>query len=47
MYYPDGQSPPAEIIQRWLEIVYGCFDKPTAKDEKPCIAIHCVAGLGR
>ncbi len=47
MYYPDGQSPPPEIINRWLEIVFGCFDKPTAKDEKPCIAIHCVAGLGR
>lgn len=47
MYYPDGQSPPPEVIQRWLEVVFGCFDKPTAREEKPCIAIHCVAGLGR
>lgn len=46
MYYPDGQSPPPEIISRWLEIVSRTFDKKS-KDEKPCIAIHCVAGLGR
>jgi protein tyrosine phosphatase type 4A len=46
MYYPDGQSPPPEIISRWLTVVYDTFDK-AGKDEKPCIAIHCVAGLGR
>jgi protein tyrosine phosphatase type 4A len=46
MYYPDGQSPPPDIISRWLELVYSTFDK-AGKDEKPCIAIHCVAGLGR
>ena len=47
MYYPDGQSPPPDVIARWLELVSGTFDKKTSKDEKPCIAIHCVAGLGR
>lgn len=46
MYYPDGQSPPADIIERWLELVANTFDKKS-KDDKPCIAIHCVAGLGR
>lgn len=46
MYYPDGQSPPQDVIDRWLELVTGTFDKKN-KEEKPCIAIHCVAGLGR
>ncbi len=46
MYYPDGQSPPQDVIDRWLELVTSTFDKKN-KDDKPCIAIHCVAGLGR
>ncbi len=46
MYYPDGQSPPQDIINRWLELVSQTFDR-RSKDESPCIAIHCVAGLGR
>ncbi len=47
MYYPDGQSPPPDVIARWLELVFATFDSKAARDEKPCIAIHCVAGLGR
>ncbi len=46
MYYPDGQSPPQDVIDRWLTLVTATFDKKN-KDDKPCIAIHCVAGLGR
>jgi protein tyrosine phosphatase type 4A len=46
MYYPDGQSPPQDVIDRWLELVYSTFDKKN-KEDKPCVAIHCVAGLGR
>lgn len=44
MYYPDGQSPPPDIIERWIALITSTFDKAT---DKPCIAIHCVAGLGR
>jgi len=47
MFYEDGQSPPPEVISRWLELVSRTFDATGAKDAKPCIAVHCVAGLGR
>lgn len=47
MYYPDGHSPPPDVIERWLALLTERFDAPSAKEEKPCIAIHCVAGLGR
>ena len=47
MYYPDGQSPPPEVIERWIALITSTFDVPKVKDEKPCIALHCVAGLGR
>jgi protein-tyrosine phosphatase len=46
MYYPDGHSPPPEIIAKWLTVLAETFDNK-GPDETPCIAIHCVAGLGR
>lgn len=42
----DGASPPQEVIAEWLEIVFKTFDDPNVT-VKPCIAVHCVAGLGR
>jgi protein-tyrosine phosphatase len=45
MNYPVGSSPPLEIIQRWVQLLVETFDKRA--EEHPCIAIHCVAGLGR
>jgi len=36
--FPDGESPPKEIIEPWLDL---CFSSETT------VAIHCVAGLGR
>jgi len=49
MEYPDGQSPPREIIDAWSKVVDHTFYTNTAEDHKtrPCIAVHCVAGLGR
>lgn len=47
MFYEDGQSPPPEVLTRWLDLVGRTFDAAGARDAKPCIAIHCVAGLGR
>lgn len=32
---------------KWIKLVTERFDNLTAGDEKPCIALHCVAGLGR
>lgn len=45
MGFPDGAPPPEEVVEKCLAVT----DELTAKDGKPapCIAIHCVAGLGR
>lgn len=41
--FPDGSPPPAEIKEKWLQLV-----KTRFKEEPGCcIAVHCVAGLGR
>eukprot|EP00823_Brevimastigomonas_motovehiculus_P001987 TRINITY_DN128_c0_g2_i1.p1 TRINITY_DN128_c0_g2~~TRINITY_DN128_c0_g2_i1.p1 ORF type:complete len:229 (-),score=48.10 TRINITY_DN128_c0_g2_i1:584-1270(-) len=41
--YPDGESPPDSVISQWLSLV----DKELGTEEKKCISVHCVAGLGR
>lgn len=63
--YPDGHSPPQEILDKWLKLVDERFMKSApssttdsvpashsgslaaVSDCPPCIAVHCVAGLGR
>lgn len=49
MFFDDGASPPADIITRWRTLIHSTFDNHDIKADpnKPCIAIHCVAGLGR
>ena len=47
MYYPDGHSPPQELISIWLTLLESTFAMGKTKEDKPCIALHCVAGLGR
>eukprot|EP00536_Pseudo-nitzschia_multiseries_P013412 jgi/Psemu1/309952/fgenesh1_kg.572_\ len=50
MEYPDGHSPPREVIDKWLKVVDKVFYDSSAEDHertRPCIAVHCVAGLGR
>uniref|UniRef100_A0A6S8K9F4 protein-tyrosine-phosphatase n=1 Tax=Amphora coffeiformis TaxID=265554 RepID=A0A6S8K9F4_9STRA len=47
MEYKDGTSPKEELIHRWLELVDKTFYSGAASDPPPCIAVHCVAGLGR
>lgn len=39
--FQDGQSPPDEVIKKWLKVV------EKAKGQAGCVAVHCVAGLGR
>eukprot|EP00053_Salpingoeca_punica_P009715 m.87388 g.87388 ORF g.87388 m.87388 type:complete len:166 (+) comp15127_c0_seq2:547-1044(+) len=41
--FVDGDPPPQEIITKWLDLT----DHTFAREGKPCIAVHCVAGLGR
>lgn len=31
----------------WIKLVSERFDNLRPTDDKPCIALHCVAGLGR
>lgn len=51
MEYADGHSPPNEVIDAWLKLVDKTFysnPSPGAESgNKVCIAVHCVAGLGR
>mmetsp|Transcript_7183 Transcript_7183/g.7422 ORF Transcript_7183/g.7422 Transcript_7183/m.7422 type:complete len:175 (+) Transcript_7183:73-597(+) len=50
MHFDDGASPPEHIISQWNELVSSLFGKPGRRiksDPPPCIAVHCVAGLGR
>ena len=41
--FPDGQTPPAEIRDTWFQLLRESF----AQNPNTCVAIHCVAGLGR
>lgn len=55
--FADGDPPPQAVIDRWLALVDQVFNKGANKGsgvelhldgvEKPAIAVHCVAGLGR
>jgi protein tyrosine phosphatase type 4A len=49
--FPDGQTPPQQIIEKFLRLCKDRFgDLRTASVSTqlgPTIAVHCVAGLGR
>lgn len=41
--FPDGQTPPTEIRDEWFHLLKDQF----RQTPNTCVAIHCVAGLGR
>lgn len=41
--YDDGTPPPQHIKDEWLEIIR----KNYQENPESCVAVHCVAGLGR
>uniref|UniRef100_A0A1B6CMN8 Uncharacterized protein n=1 Tax=Clastoptera arizonana TaxID=38151 RepID=A0A1B6CMN8_9HEMI len=41
--YDDGTSPPSDVVDEWFELLKKRFKD----DPEACIAVHCVAGLGR
>ncbi|ORX46180.1 dual specificity protein phosphatase CDC14B [Piromyces finnis] len=46
--FSDGDPPPTLIVKQWKELVKSVFNSnEESTEKKPCIAIHCVAGLGR
>eukprot|EP01108_Squamamoeba_japonica_P001024 TRINITY_DN1395_c0_g1_i1.p1 TRINITY_DN1395_c0_g1~~TRINITY_DN1395_c0_g1_i1.p1 ORF type:complete len:177 (-),score=72.66 TRINITY_DN1395_c0_g1_i1:67-597(-) len=44
--FPDGSAPPDAVVDRWIKLVTQ-VQKDFKGKGKPCIAVHCVAGLGR
>jgi len=42
--FPDGSSPPSSVISKWCKLVKTVF---SSGEDRPCIGVHCVAGLGR
>ncbi|KAG4089233.1 phosphatases II [Neocallimastix lanati (nom. inval.)] len=45
--FNDGEPPPVMVVKHWKELVNNVFKNEDSQSKKPCIAIHCVAGLGR
>jgi len=43
MPFKDGDPPPDDVVERWLNIV----DAEFKGNKNNAIAVHCVAGLGR
>ena len=41
--FEDGAAPPFDIIKKWMELV----SQESEIGQESCIAVHCVAGLGR
>ncbi|XP_054157046.1 protein tyrosine phosphatase type IVA 3-like [Oppia nitens] len=42
--FDDGTPPPQSIIKNWLSLLMTRFGD---NDDEACVAVHCVAGLGR
>ena len=55
MEFPDGRVPNGNIIKRFMNLVEETFKsqkgekltQETDESDPKCIAIHCIAGLGR
>lgn len=43
--YDDGKPPPSSVVDEWFTLLKKRFGEGCEKDA--CIAVHCVAGLGR
>ncbi|KAI9009924.1 protein-tyrosine phosphatase-like protein [Phycomyces nitens] len=45
--FGDGEAPPSHVVDVWLMLIDERFGQKESDEQKPCIATHCVAGLGR
>lgn len=41
--FDDGAPPPKQVVEDWLSLIKARFHDKMGS----CIAVHCVAGLGR
>lgn len=41
--FDDGAPPPSKLVDDWLSLLKKNFQE----DPGCCVAVHCVAGLGR
>lgn len=41
--FDDGAPPPGKVVEDWLSLLKAKF----YNDPGSCVAVHCVAGLGR
>ncbi|KAG9355418.1 hypothetical protein JZ751_000256 [Albula glossodonta] len=41
--FDDGAPPPSKVVEDWLSLLRSKF----CEDPGSCVAVHCVAGLGR
>ena len=50
-HFADGSAPPSNLLNRWLSLVKSTFPSVKRIRESEgtarCIAVHCLAGLGR
>ncbi|XP_060516355.1 PRL-1 phosphatase [Cylas formicarius] len=43
LMFDDGTFPPNEVVEKWFKVLKKLFHE----DPDGCVAVHCVAGLGR
>jgi len=43
LMFDDGSCPPMEVVDEWFTTLRDAF----SSDPNSCVAVHCVAGLGR
>lgn len=43
LQYEDGMYPPGYVVDDWFKLL----KKHNQRDPEACVAVHCVAGLGR
>lgn len=43
MQFDDGTPPPPDIVEGWFDLLRSRF----REEPEACVAVHCVAGLGR
>lgn len=41
--FDDGSPPPCQVVDDWFDLLKSRF----REDPECCVAVHCVAGLGR